>query len=192
ARRSGRPLDVGLCAWACAQVAGALEYAHAKADLDGRALGLVHRDVSPHNVLVSFAGEVKLSDFGVAHVDTHGTFGDIRGKVAYMSPEQAAGKKVDARSDLYSLGVVMFELATGRPPFQAESNMALLERVRQGGAPRARSIDPELPDFLDDLLARALEDDPADRFLDARSIRLALLDLADHRGFASAAPLALA
>ena len=192
ARRLGRPLEVALSAHICVQVAAALEYMHQKADLAGKPLALVHRDVSPPNVLISFSGEVKLGDFGVAHVATSSSLADIRGKVAYMSPEQAMGKRVDARTDLYALGAVFFELCCGRAPFAGGSNMELLERVRQGGAPRAQSIDPRLPDVVDELCARALAHDPADRFQDARSMRLAFADIAEMGGLAAAAPVVLA
>ena len=192
ARRLGRPLEVALAAHICVQVAAALEYMHQKADLSGNPMALVHRDVSPPNVLISFSGEVKLGDFGVAHVATSSSLADIRGKVAYMSPEQAMGKRVDARSDLYALGAVFFELCCGRAPFAGGSNMEMLERVRKGGAPRAKSIDPRVPDMVDDLCARALADDPGDRFQDARSMRLALADIAELGGLAAAAPVVLA
>jgi eukaryotic-like serine/threonine-protein kinase len=192
ARSSGRPLEIALGAHICVQVAAALEYMHQKKDLAGKAMALVHRDVSPQNVLISFSGEVKLGDFGVAHVATSSSLADIRGKVAYMSPEQAMGRRVDSRSDLYSLGAVFFELVCGRPPFQGGSNLEMLERVRKGGAPRAREIDPRIPDTVDELLARALADDPGDRFQDARSMRLAFADIAEMGGLAAAAPVVLA
>ena len=192
ARAGGRPIEIALGAHICVQVAAALEYMHQKKDLAGRAMLLVHRDVSPPNVLISFSGEVKLGDFGVAHVATSSSLADIRGKVAYMSPEQAMGRRVDARSDLYALGAVFFELVCGRPPFQGGSNLEMLERVRKGGAPRAREIDPRVPDTVDELLARALADDPNDRFQDARSMRLAFADVAEMGGLAAAAPVVLA
>ena len=192
ARRLGRPLEVALSAHICVQVAAALEYMHQKADLAGKPMALVHRDVSPPNVLISFSGEVKLGDFGVAHVATSSSLADIRGKVAYMAPEQAMGKRVDARTDLYALGAVFFELCCGRTPFVGGSNMELLEKVRRGGAPRAQSIDPRVPDMVDELCARALADDPADRFQDARSMRLAFADIAELGGLAAAAPVVLA
>jgi hypothetical protein len=192
ARRLGRPLEVALAAHICVQVAAALEYMHQKHDLAGKPLALVHRDVSPPNVLISFSGEVKLGDFGVAHVATSSSLADIRGKVAYMAPEQALGKRVDARTDLYALGAVFFELCCGRTPFVGGSNMEMLELVRQGGAPRAQSIDPRVPDVVDELCARALAQDPADRFQDARSMRLAFGDIAEMGGLAAAAPVVLA
>jgi len=189
--KRGSRLEIPLCAHVCAQVAAALEYAHHKRDLQGNPLNLVHRDISPQNVLLSFAGEVKLGDFGVAHVE-QASLGDIRGKIAYMSPEQALGRRVDARSDLYSLGALLFELATGRLPFQGDSDMALLEAVRAGGAPSASSLEPSIPNALDEMLAQALARDPEDRFADARAMRLALSDLVDAAGLAQAAPVALA
>src|SRR5262249_35132350 len=116
----------------------------------------------------------------------------IRGKLAYMSPEQAMGQRVDARSDLYALGTVFFDLVCGRPPFHGGSNMEMLERVRKGGAPRAQSIDSRVPDVVDEVLARALADAPEERFQDARSMRLALADIAEMGGLAAAAPVVLA
>lgn len=111
----------------------ALDYAHGATDAEGASLGIIHRDVSPANVIINSAGEVKLADFGIARVaDQHGLSvpGAVQGKFAYMSPEQASGQEIDARSDQFSVGVMAWELLTGGRPFDGDTDMATLERIR--------------------------------------------------------------
>jgi eukaryotic-like serine/threonine-protein kinase len=167
-RRQLPPVPVA--AFLIQQVCAALDHAHRKPDAAGQMLGIIHRDVSPSNVLVSFDGEVKLIDFGIAKA-THRlsvTVGaDLKGKYAYMSPEQAAGLPIDHRSDIFAAGTLLFELLTGLNPFLGDSDLATLERVRKGRAPapstRARGVPPP----LDAICLRALARHPRERYRNA-------------------------
>jgi serine/threonine-protein kinase len=174
-RREYLPLDLVLLIGSC--LCEALDYAHRKRAIDGRPLGIVHRDVSPHNVLLSFQGEVKLADFGVARAaeQTHQTVGgELRGKIAYMSPEQAYGRPLDGRSDLFSLGVVLYEALSNRSPFQRENALATLEAVRGAQLPSLAILRPELPAEVCELVHRALDPDPEHRPDSARTLYEAL------------------
>ncbi len=155
-------------------LASALAYAHEHEDEDGVPLGIVHRDVTPGNVLVSTGGHVKLADFGIARAcafakTTPGTY--VRGKVPYMSPEQAKGNDLDARSDLYSLGIVIYEMITVRRLFPA--TMFAAHEARKLGVARVSTVRPEAA-VLDELLAKALALDPNARFGSAREMARAL------------------
>jgi TonB family protein len=169
-RRAGAPLPTGLALLIAARLASALDYAHRKRDFEGRELGLVHRDVSPQNVLISYEGDVKLCDFGIAKAVSKAgqtQMGALKGKLQYMSPEQAWGRPVDARSDIFSLGAVLFELLTGERLFTGESEMSVLEAVRQGRTRSARAVDPAIPEEVDEIVARALAQDIQGRFQSA-------------------------
>ncbi|HET7753368.1 MAG TPA: protein kinase [Anaeromyxobacteraceae bacterium] len=145
-----------------AEVARALAYAH-RLEVDGRPAGLVHRDVSPHNVLVSIEGEVKLADFGIARAagaDELTRAGTIKGKLAYMSPEQARGEPVDGRADVFSLGVVLWELCTGRRLFAREGEAATLAAVLDATpVSRPSEWNDAVPPELDEVLLGALQRD---------------------------------
>ncbi|MEM6294632.1 MAG: protein kinase, partial [Myxococcota bacterium] len=163
------------------QVAAALAYAHRKTDDHGHALGLVHRDISPHNIMVSFEGQVKILDFGIARTAGGSRRDDgwtgasteetIKGKVAYMSPEQAHGRTVDHRSDVYSLGVVLYELLAGRLVFRSRDRLAALERVRTEPLPPLRESVDDIPAPLLEIVERALQRDADDRYPNARAMQ---------------------
>lgn len=157
-------LQPGLVAYLTSQVLNGLRYAHEK--------HVVHRDISPHNILISKHGEVKLGDFGVAKAMlTHASrTGTLRGKLAYMSPEQARGDAVDHRTDLYSLGLVLYELLHGRRLFQAAHQGELFKAVARAGQPRLEGIEPTLARIVEQLLAP----NPKDRFPSATEALLAL------------------
>ncbi len=177
ARNRGTLLGVDLAALIAAKVGGALEYAHRHRDDNGNDLRIVHRDVSPQNILVSSEGEVKLVDFGIAKAATkasHTDSGSLRGKLLYMSPEQAWGKPLDNRSDIFSLGGVFFEALTGHPLFSGNSEMSILERVREARFLTPSSLNPAVPIELEAVVTRALQKDPAERYQDAAEM---LLDL---------------
>jgi TonB family protein len=166
-RNRGLPLPPGLALLIAARLASALDYAHRKRDFEGRQMGLVHRDVSPQNVLISFDGDVKLCDFGIAKAVSKAgqtQMGALKGKLQYMSPEQARGSAVDARSDIFSLGTVLFEMLTGERLFDGDSEMSVLEAVRQVRVRSPRQVNPAIPREVEDIVMRALAGRPEDRF----------------------------
>jgi len=170
ARNRGTLLGVDLAALIAAKVGAALEYAHRHRDVAGNELRIVHRDVSPQNILVSTEGEVKLVDFGIARAATkasHTDSGSLRGKLLYMSPEQAWGKSLDNRSDIFSLGGVFFEALTGHPLFSGNSEMSILERVRDARFLTPSSLNPAVPIELEAIVTRALQRDPEARYQNA-------------------------
>jgi hypothetical protein len=166
----GQPLPVSLVFYVAAQVLEALAYAHARTSPLGEPLGIVHRDVSPANVLVSFLGEVKLSDFGIVKAEervSQTDHGVIKGNVSYMSPEQARSENVDQRSDLFSLAMLMFYALTGRTFYQSETMMGRLMLAALGpDAEQLKAVD-ELPAEAAAILKKALATDPADRYQSA-------------------------
>ncbi len=167
ARAESRPLPLGLALLVGSRLASALDHAHRQKDFEGRALGLVHRDVSPQNVLISYEGDIKLCDFGIVKAVTKASktqMGALKGKLQYMSPEQAWGRPVDARSDIFSLGSLLFEMLTGRRLFSGESEMSVLDAVREGRIQAPRDLDPRLPLEVNALVLKALARDPDDRF----------------------------
>lgn len=169
----------------------ALAYAHAKTGRDGAPLGLIHRDVSPANILLSAAGEVKLTDFGIAKVATHeSVVYTVRGKVGYMSPEQARNQPLDARSDLFSLAVVLYEVLAGERLFVGSVQSGATLVYRQPVMPPSM-LRPELPAALDEVILRALSLDREQRFQSAAEFRRALASVARrHRLVFSAAGMA--
>ncbi len=169
-RQRGAPLPLGLALLIAVRLASALDYAHRKRDFEGREMDLVHRDVSPQNVLISFDGDVKLCDFGIAKAVSKAgqtQMGALKGKLQYMSPEQARGTLVDARSDIFSLATVLFEMLTGERLFDGDSEMSVLESVRQVKVRSPRQVDPTIPREIDEIVMRALSGRPEDRFQSA-------------------------
>ncbi len=166
-RSAGKPLPLGLAVLIASRLASGLDHAHRKRDFDNRDLGLVHRDVSPQNVLVSFDGDIKLCDFGIAKAVAKASktqMGALKGKLQYMSPEQAWGRVVDARSDIFSLGAVLFEMLTGERLFSGASEISVLESVREGRVRAVRDIAGQVSAELDAVVAKALAKDPDERY----------------------------
>lgn len=170
AREKDTPVPVGLAMLITARVAAALEFAHRKKDEKGQPLQIVHRDISPQNILISFEGDVKLTDFGIAKAAAKASTTDrgaLRGKLLYMSPEQAWGKPVDRRSDVFSLGVVFYELLTGRKPWAAAQDVSVLEMVRKSEITPLRDVNPKVPPSLAAVAMKALERNHEHRYQDA-------------------------
>jgi eukaryotic-like serine/threonine-protein kinase len=164
-------LPYGISAYIVQQLAKGLDYAHRKTDEFGQPLSIVHRDISPQNILISWDGAVKIVDFGIARArDVHEEDGVIKGKFAYMSPEQARGEPVDCRSDVFAAGIVLFELVCARPLFHGKGKEAL-EMVKSGAIPRPRDHAPELSETLERIILRALSFHRADRFQTARDLQ---------------------
>ncbi len=158
-------------------VADALEglaYAHELTDFDGTPLNVVHRDVSPQNIFVTYDGVVKLLDFGIAKAATHVVetrTGVIKGKYAYIAPEQALAHELDQRADLWSMGVVLWEVLTGRRLFKSVNELATLQETLQGEIKLPSAFRPELPTELDTICMRALERDVAARYASAHEMK---------------------
>lgn len=161
-----------------AAAAAGLHYAHERRGPGGEELHIVHRDVSPSNVLVSFDGAVKVSDFGIAkwaHQRTQTQEGALKGKFGYMSPEQCRGRPLDARSDVFALGTILYELTTGQAPFTAPSDFEILSKIIDGPiAPPCRPDGAPYAAPLADIVMRALARDPAERTPTAQALQLEL------------------
>ena len=163
------PLSVFQCIWIAIEIAKGLHYAHTKEE-KGKPLNIVHRDVTPSNVMISYRGDVKLMDFGIAKAAQRSTktqAGAVKGKVAYMSPEQARGRPLDGRSDVFALGVMLWEALTERRLFVAESDFDTLTNVLKMEAPPPSSINPEVPKDLDPIIAMCLAKDTDARYASA-------------------------
>ncbi len=174
-------LDTALT-FACGLCAG-LHYAHEKVGTDGRPLNVVHRDVSPSNVLVSYDGAVKVVDFGIARVSTthnsEKTNGGLKGKIGYMSPEQCRGKvALDRRSDIFSVGAILFEMTTGQRPFTDETEYGILSQIVNTDAPRPSSIVPSYPPALERIVLKAMARDPEARYATTLELQTDLEDFA--------------
>ena len=178
---NGTPLPLARIRQVIAQVGEALNYADAR--------GMIHRDIKPSNILIDESGNCLLTDFGLARMVEDAvnltSTGTIMGTPAYMSPEQGSGSKIDSRSDIYSLGVVLFEMATGRVPFQAETPIAIVFKHVQDPLPPARSINPDLPEAVELVILKSLAKNPDDRYQTAadmvRAIQAAIPEESDLR-----------
>lgn len=160
-----------------AGAASALHYAHEKKDSAGRPLNIVHRDVSPQNILISYEGDAKLVDFGIAKALTksqHTQAGVLKGKLAYMSPEQARGETIDRRADIYALGVVFWEFLTGMRLFAGESEASVLHKVLEPKIESPASISSMVSSELEAMCMKCLAPNPDDRYPDALSLAMAL------------------
>ena len=161
------PLGVEIALFVASKVASALDYAHRKRDYDEKEMSLVHRDVSPQNVLISQDGDIKLCDFGIAKAASkasHTQVGALKGKIQYMSPEQAAGKPIDRRSDIFALGTVLFEMLTGRKLFTGDSEISILEQVREARGVPPSQFNDEVTAQIDRVVFTAHEKDPGARY----------------------------
>ncbi len=170
----GTPLPYHYAARIVANVCAGLQYAHSFRDAEGREVGIVHRDVSPENTIVGRNGAVKTIDFGIAKAQTHRSQtddGTLKGKWSYMSPEQISQEELDGRSDLFSLGIVLFELVTGRHPFVAEANIDALMAILHDEPKRPTALRPDMPPELERILLRALEKDRDERYQSGREMQ---------------------
>lgn len=176
-RRQVMPPEFG--AFIAVEMCKGLDFAHKKADLHGEPLGIIHRDISPSNILVSYNAEVKVADFGIAKAENslyNTKDGVLKGKFEYMSPEQASGDTVTPLSDVFSVGILLHEMLTGRRLFKTDSDVKTLNKVKAVDIPRPRALNPGVPIRLDEIVMRALSRDPQERYDDARGLQQALLE----------------
>ncbi len=179
AKNAGTRISVDLGVFVTSEILKGLHYAHSR-KVAGRPLGLIHRDISPHNVLVSFSGEVKITDFGIAKAISRASStrsGVIKGKTAYMAPEQASGAGVDQRTDLFATGVVMYELCTGERPFVGDSDAELLVRVQKADYRPPIQVRPDLSPAVDEVIRRLMTKSPANRYQTASEALRAVASL---------------
>lgn len=170
-----------LAAYICAAASAGLHAAHELADLDGYSQGLVHRDISPQNVFVTYDGGVKILDFGIAKAAdriTKTEAGELKGKFAYMSPEQVQSESLDRRSDIFALGIVLYEMVTAKRLFKRPTPVATIDAVRKAEIPPPRNVVPSLPKALSDICLKALSKDRDGRYQNAAEFRRALLAFA--------------
>jgi serine/threonine-protein kinase len=182
----GRKLPIELAVFIVSRVARGLAYAHAKTDRDGNLLGIVHRDVSPKNIMIAFEGDVKLTDFGIAKArgflkDKEGE--EVAGKPEYMSPEQADFQITDKRSDIFSAGIVLSVLLTGQNIFKCAAAEESRQRVVECRLPDFRELNPEIDPRLNQLLQKAMARMPADRYQTAEELLYELEYFIYHRGY---------
>ena len=183
--RAGVTLPIETAVHIITEVLAGLDFAHRKEGPDGHPLGIIHRDISPQNILISYEGEVKVIDFGIAKarlrlVQTEA--GVIKGKFRYMSPEQASGTNIDHRTDVFAAGVVLYELLRGEPHSMDVADTEVLRRMRRAEFEPLRKIRPEIPPTLEKLVKRALSVKPAARYPTAGDFRDALLAFLEKLG----------
>jgi eukaryotic-like serine/threonine-protein kinase len=174
-----QPLPVSYAAQAIADSCKALHYAHHLKSPTGQALEIVHRDISPQNILVTYEGEIKLVDFGIAKAASRSEStktGMLKGKFSYMSPEQCLGASVDMRSDIFALGIILYELCTGKRLFKHESELMILEMITKRTIPPPSRLVPGLSERLEAVIMKALEKDVGVRFQTGQEMQIALED----------------
>jgi TonB family protein len=167
---AGLPLPPELALFVASKLAAALDYAHRRKDFDGKDLSLVHRDVSPQNVLISYEGDIKLCDFGIAKAASKSSqtqAGALKGKLQYMSPEQASGRPIDRRSDLFSLGTVLYEMLAREKLFSGDTDLSILEQVRTARIASPSAKNPDIPKRVDAIVLKALARNPEERYQNA-------------------------
>jgi serine/threonine protein kinase len=176
-RRLGLPVPMEIAAFIVSGAAAGLHFAHELTGEDGQPLGLVHRDATPSNILVTYYGTVKVLDFGVAKTAGqlhHTQTGMVKGKLSYLAPEQVSGQAVDRRTDVFALGLVLWELLAGRRLYQGDNAAAIAHALVYETAPAPSSVRPEVPPELDAIVARAMAKNPDERFQTAAELEDAL------------------
>jgi eukaryotic-like serine/threonine-protein kinase len=183
-QRRGQRFALPEAVYVCAEACRGLSYAHELHDENGRPLGIVHRDVSPPNILLTKLGEVKVADFGLAKAGTQLSQTDpgvVKGKFSYLSPEAANGKEVDARADIFSLGIVLWEMLAGRRLFLGETDYATVKLVQQANIPRLSPLNNQVDLDFEEIMLKALARDPDQRFQSEHDLGEALTGYLFHR-----------
>jgi serine/threonine-protein kinase len=184
-RRRKRDIAAEDAVFICIKICEGLAYAHELKDPDGKAFGVVHRDVSPPNVLITKNGEIKIVDFGLARASTQlekSEPGIIKGKFSYLAPEAALGKDVDHRADIFAVGIILWEMLSGRRLFQGDTDFATVKLVQQAIVPPITKLNPNTDASLEEILGKTLARDPAQRFQSARDLAIALNRWLFHNG----------
>src|SRR5688572_11432306 len=182
-----RPIPISSVLSIIAGSAAGLHHAHERKGIDGRHLGIVHRDVSPSNLMVSYEGTVKVVDFGVAkaaHRSQETQSGTVKGKISYMAPEQCKGGDVDRRSDLFSLGIVMWEMLTTEKLYRRNSDFETMQSIVNDDVPPPSRLRPDVPIEIDHIVMRLLHKDPAHRYQNADELHEAIENVAVRTGSA--------
>ncbi|MBI4615027.1 MAG: serine/threonine protein kinase [Planctomycetes bacterium] len=181
-----REVPIDLAAFIVSRVCRGLDYAHKKRDRSGKLLGIVHRDVSPSNIILNFAGVVKLTDFGIAKALTMKIPDEkevIMGKYPFMSPEMAKFQGTDHRSDIFSLALISFELLTGKMVYNVESPEELVDKMENYRIPNVMKVNPRVPPRLNEIVMKGLEINPADRWQSAHDFGVALEHFMYDKGY---------
>jgi serine/threonine-protein kinase len=176
-KQAGQPLSPEIAARMVAGACEGLHYAHTRKDNQGNPLQIVHRDVSPSNILVTYEGGVKVVDFGIAKAESRSTkteAGKVKGKFSYMSPEQIRAEPLDARSDVFALGIVLHEVLVGRRLFKRDNELAIMRDILEGEVRPPSALRPGLPPALDEIVLKALQKDRRKRYASAQEMQLAL------------------
>jgi len=170
--RQALPLDMAV--FIIMKISLGLEYSHKRKDDEtGETLGIVHRDISPQNILISHQGEVKISDFGISKATTEPSLtqaGVIKGKLSYLAPEQALGQPVDRQADIYALGLVFYEILTGKRLCQFDSDIEAIRTIPEMVIPPLQSVCPDLPDGVNRIVMKCLDKDKSIRYTDAMAL----------------------
>jgi serine/threonine-protein kinase len=172
-KKQGQAFPVPAAVWICCEICKGLAYAHELSDPNGEPLHIVHRDMSPPNVLITKHGEVKIVDFGLAKANSQlekSEPGIIKGKFSYLSPEAAQGQDVDGRTDIFAVGIILFELITGQRLFLGDTDFQTVKKVQQAQIPNIRQMNPDVTPELERILHRALARDPNHRYRSARDL----------------------
>jgi len=177
-------LSTGIALYVMGEALKGLDYAHNLVSNSAEPLNIVHRDISPDNIMVSYSGEVKVTDFGVAKAKGLAKLeedGTVVGKYPYMSPEHATGQTIDRRADVFSCGIVLWELLTGQPLYGFEVNKELMQRVATADVERPSKYNPDIPRRVDKLVLKSLERKPEDRFASAREFATEIHDVLSRK-----------
>jgi len=183
-RNTGEALPIPAACCLMIQFCDGLQYAHVRRGSDGHRLSIVHRDISPQNILISYEGDVKIIDFGIAkaaHIEPGTKSGILKGKLGYMSPEQAAGGTVDARSDIFNTGIVLYEIVAGRRLFSSESDLSALEKIKSAEVTPPGRINVEVPRQIDRIVMKALKKQPEDRYQTIQELSVDLRHFMEER-----------
>lgn len=180
-REKKAKLNTAQSLYIVSEVAGGLDHAHSSVDaITHNRLNIIHRDINPHNIMLGFDGSIKIIDFGIAKADSQvdtTKVGTIKGKFSYMSPEQASAKPIDSRTDIYALGIVLWELLTGKKLHEGKNDLETLKKIRATVVPSPREIDPRISVEIEKVVMKALEKDPNSRYQKATDLRYDLNQL---------------